>query len=432
MHISQPANFAQSLSNPGNSQALNILKACLLHLFILSLAFLGWRLISGETLIPSIKQLSSWDVKWYSSIVEKGYQFVAKSQSNVAFFPMFPYLWKWLGLNAYGAALLNILFFYTGFFFLAYLNRFTFKLAMLFLSVPSLMFMYVPYTEALFFLFSTFLLAALHKNNVWATCLFLVICSLIRPVATVFLPALIIMELLTSGSQKNSSTALNLIAYTLSIVIGLGSVMGIQYLQTGTAFGFIEAQKYWDHTFRLPQFPLTSWGSTRLIQQMDGVAILLGMVAGFNLWKLFVKRVKGEELPEQNKAVIFSTLYLTGIALVILFFQGGSLQSLNRYFFATAFFVVFAISFLKNNPLKVQQLKWLFIFLTLFWLVFGSYAHVKVLLKFLALTAYLLLYLLLLVERKNIGNIAWLLIYIINIIAQVFVLQIFLRAEWVG
>ena len=58
---------------------------------------------------PGQASLLYWDAGWYHSIVEHGYRFDAHAANNTAFFPLFPYLWKALGLSPAATAARNAL-----------------------------------------------------------------------------------------------------------------------------------------------------------------------------------------------------------------------------------------------------------------------------------------------------------------------------------
>ncbi len=398
------------------------------HLFFLSVVFVFFRLQAGETILPTPHELNKWDASWYNSIVASGYRFQQDLKSNVAFFPLFPYVWKALHLNGLGISLFNVLVFYLGFGILAYHYRIAPRYYLLYLSVPVFMFMYVPYTEAMFFLFSGLLLLGLRNGNTGLICFSLLICSFIRPVATVFLPALIIMEILTQ--KRTHLTFRNLAFYCGCVLLGLAGVMLIQYVQTGTAFGFFYAQKAWQHYFRLPDLPFTS-SFFALSKILDGTALLLGCLAGAKLFTWFRQWLENKNnIPD--KALVFSALYLFGMTMAIVFFQGGSLHSLNRYFFATAFFIVFLHQFLTTYRLKTKNLKWIILGLLIFWLPVGSYQKFMAFINYTLLTIYLIAYLYLESTNKKVsGGVMWLL-YFVNVFFQVYLLQMFFHSQWVG
>ena len=129
---------------------LRIFKLIGLHLFLLFTAYSILMFLGFITQMPNAGNLNRWDTGWYLSIVENGYV-LQEGQSNVAFFPFFPFLWKSLHLGMRSVSLLNAILFLGAFSWLA--NEFKLKNSHIFffLSVPSFMFMFVPYSEASFF-----------------------------------------------------------------------------------------------------------------------------------------------------------------------------------------------------------------------------------------------------------------------------------------
>ncbi len=417
--------------SPDYARIKIIFQVCLLHLLVLTAIFIGFRLAAGQPVIPLLEEIDKWDVLWYKTIIDRGYFYDPQQQSNVAFFPLFPYLWETSGLNNYGISLFNLLVFYLSFGLLAYQYRFRISYAWLYLSVPSFMFMYIPYTEALFFLFSVLLLLSLRQRHLVFIAACLLVCATIRPVGTVFLPALIIMEILTSRHQKWVITLRNILIYCGGVLAGLGIVMFIQYQKTGTALGFIYSQSQWEHYFRLPQLPLSTWSPEKYILMMDGTALLLGAVAGLKLLQWFIAFLKKHLLLE-DKALVFSALYLLGITFAILFFQGGSLHSLNRYFFCTAFFLIFFNYLIEEEKIEQKHIFWIFGGLILYWLLFKSYVKFGPFLKFFLGSVYLVAYLVLKLPNKKFHKIVWAGIYVVNVYLQIVLIQAFLKNSWVG
>jgi hypothetical protein len=54
------------------------------------------------------ESLCWFDCVWYQSIINHGYSFHYNQQSNVAFFPLFPFVWKMLGLSFFSMSLFNL------------------------------------------------------------------------------------------------------------------------------------------------------------------------------------------------------------------------------------------------------------------------------------------------------------------------------------
>lgn len=216
--------------------------------------------------------LKEWDAYWYGSIAEHGYLYDEAKPSNSGFFPLFPYtwrlLWKLTKASVQGVCLFNGMLFLAGMLVLRKAFNFSWMYFLVFISIPSNMFMYVPYTEAIFFFFSTLLLVGLRTNNAYLVAAGLFFASLTKATALFFLPAILCMEILNFESlwQCVKRTA----AYAFFPLLGLFSVILFQYKATGVWFAYYRTQAhFWKRTFHVPEFPLTTWGGPRVLW-LDG------------------------------------------------------------------------------------------------------------------------------------------------------------------
>jgi hypothetical protein len=114
---------------------------------------------------PFVNMWARWDGGWYLDIAEHGYRFVPGEQSNVAFFPLYPYLirlvhhiiplnrdsgWLSLGIIVSNTALLTALIYFYRLMRFDY-DRRTAARAVLYLCVfPTTLFLSAVYSESLF------------------------------------------------------------------------------------------------------------------------------------------------------------------------------------------------------------------------------------------------------------------------------------------
>lgn len=364
--------------------ALILLLFYLLQGFIFLVGMQGWVAIQAGGLLQ-------WDAELYADIVRDGY-----SRMYTAFFPLFPLVWKLTGLGAIGISLLN------GFLFIVSLSWLSSELKakthelLLLAATPTFIFFLVPYSEALFFLGSTLLLAGLFKKQQSLLLIGLLVCSFARPTASVFIPAIVITEWLCRDSPKKA--LLQMLKQIVAAALGLFLALWVHQNYTGAWLSFFDVQsEYWDNTLRIPSLPLRSWAGMK-ITMLDGFALSVSMMSGIALFKSLqpnFKRLKSNA----PKGLVFSLLYLLGIGLVVLLFRGGELFSLNRFVFASAFFVVAAFYFAK---LKLSKKAFYFpLALFLYWLLFNSYVHIQTLLKYLLVTLFLSLPVVMQIEMKN-------------------------------
>lgn len=377
--------------------------------------------------IISSVNFTNWDAEHYKYIKEFGYQ-----GFRVAFFPLFPLIWKLFNVNELGIVIINALFFLFSFYILIKkLNIKSIKEIALYLSIPSFIFFYLPYSESLFFLCSIIILLGLKKNIHYLVYIGLLFAILSRPAFTVFIPALIITELLSNRKGKGNLIIYRISAYLLISIIGIVIVGVIQHIDTGIWFNFFSVQKGWGNQLQIPHLPLTSWGGGFTVRT-DGFAFLIGILSGgyLLLSMLKLKYFKEKTIP---KEVIFSLSYIGGITLLVLLFRGGSLFSLNRFVFATPFIIIILNYWINLEfHLKLKHLLSIFGLVLLFWLFFGSYVHIQSFLKFTLLSLYVLLLFNLKSDKQIIKNSSFVILIIVNFTFQIIFYLKFLLGEWIG
>lgn len=364
-----------------------------------------------------------WDAEHYYSIKEHGYEGI-----NIAFFPFFPLLWKVSQLSVFAVSALNGLVYLVSFFLLAKIIKLRPAEALLYLSIPSSIFYFLPYSESVFFANSLLIIIGLKNNKTHLVFIGLFLCSLSRPAFTVFFPALIIVEFL----YHNWKVAIrHLSLYLIAILAGLVIVGYIQFLDTDKWFQFFSIQKHWGNYLQVPKLPLTSWGDDFIIR-LDGVALLAGLLSGTFLagYLLKLKPLRKFKVP---KEVIFSLAYLGGITLSVLLFRGGSLFSLNRFVFTTPFIIV-AASWFLNHPFKLKTKTLLLILpcIIAYWLFFGSWMHIQLFLMYIPVSVYILLIFAMKIDHISTGKPLLILLLLLNFGFQLHLFFRFFINQWVS
>jgi hypothetical protein len=377
----------------------------------------------------SISQFAQWDANWYSTIKDQGYTYIEGSQNSTGFFPGFPFFWKLSGVDILGMCVINFLLFLSSFLLLAHVFNPKERTQYLFLSIPCLFFFIVPYSESLFFLFTTLLLIGLKKNNWWLTMVSFALATFTRSAATIFIPALVASVFFIATKENWKKTLKEFLLYIFACITITFLVIYIQYLQTDVWFAAAKTHKHWEHELRMPKLPFHSWGAT-IIARLDGTAMFVGLTALVILLGLFISKLKNT-YTEKEKSYLFSLLYLAGITFSMLLFQGGDMHSLNRYIFATPFYFIFLLEFEKRK-FSYREVTITFLLLTLFWLLFGSYKHI---LTFIYCTLISLLFVLCMViytssEKKS--RWAFIIVYIVSTILQAYFFAHFLNGMWIG
>jgi hypothetical protein len=399
-------------------------------IFCFNLLFFG--VIRNE-----IQMLKQWDVGWYESILKEGYKFSADTGCNLAFFPMFPYIWKWTGFDYLGISVFNMAVYLVGLLLMQkYLTK-DIKTTLLVASLPSMFFCYVPYSESIFFLVSILILIGYKYERPYLIMLGLLLSSVTRSVAPIFLPAILVAELfLWKYSNYPFKIALErLMKFGLAVVVGLCITAYIQYFQTGKLFYFFEVQKFWNKSLHMPMIPFITWSAEYLLW-LDGAALLCCVLALILLISLFIKILKPQAIQFDNiGGLMFSLTYMVCIGVITVTttsnveWQGGvhtSIYSINRYIFAVPFIIPF-IQYITQQEFSKNQVMMgfciLFGFLSIF--VHNGFDY-----QMPSIVLYMILFYLL--TNKNSRKNHWIFIFVLNFTMQVLVYIWFLNGFWIG
>ena len=374
----------------------------------------------------------NWDGKHYYNIKNEGYKGI-----NIAFFPLFPSFWAFINVSIYNIVIINIIIWLSSFYYLIiqYSKLKLYEIG-LYLTVPSLLFCGVAYTEAFYFGATTLLIVGIKQHKKQLLYLGLFAATLCRPAFIFFAPALAAMELY--GNNENWSLnflikkTLNLLSYALCLLLALGAVFLIHYYQTGNFWAYFEASKQWGGVLILPKFPLTTWGAASILK-LDAASLCISLSAGFYLLYQIIKYKLTNAIP-LAKELIFALAYM-GVLGLFLFFRAGTLFSLNRFVLVNPFFIIIVHYFINSNiQFNKKQLASIFLAINLFMLLFGSYSHIKTLISFTVLACFLLLPFLLKYNQinKNYDYIIIIIITAVNFVLQLYFYTQFLSNEWVG
>jgi hypothetical protein len=404
------------------------------------LSFLGF--IKGS---PSNATIIHWDAFWYQNIVNNGYSFAEGHQSNIAFFPLFPMLWKVMHLSPICTSLLNLVLMISGMMVLRKLYNLSAREFMLLLSVPALFYCYIPYSEATFFLAGTLIIYGLQRDNKIAL-LGVFLACLARSASLIFIPLILFVKFYNYRTKKNNRQLI--IESVLLIVTAIVStllVQTFQYVETGKFFAIFETQKEWHRILALPELYLTTWDGARLIW-LDGLAFFTGLIA-LSLCCIYLWKKINHHHKTISPAFLFSLGYLAMVSTISLLYSGKdllggtSIYSINRFVFATPFFMVFLIMCFKNTNISRNAIVLFLIISVITWTLFNAFGFLPGLLKYTLpfmktkiyfgiIFLYSLLFLLMM-DRKIKHNI-WSGVYLLNLILQIFLFNAYLNDLWIG
>lgn len=280
---------------------------------------------------------SRWDSEWYYIIIHQGY--VGSSdplkQTDVVFFPLYPYLVKLFsapfGLNAfYVGSFLSFVFFVVACVLLYKLLRLDHEKnlamrAIFFLILFPLSFFFIAmYTESLFLLLVVSAFYAARKGRWMWVGIIAFLLGLTRLVGVAVLPALAI-EYLQQKKWRIQNIRADILWLGLGAV-GLLSFMALLQWKVGDALAFLHGQSAWLRTFEFPwttiardYWPLIASRSLQVIGSHRGeVTDLLYFVFGLAMIAILFLRER------ISYAVLALCLFIPAVT-------GGQLTSMGRY-----------------------------------------------------------------------------------------------------
>ncbi|HSZ72827.1 MAG TPA: hypothetical protein VK750_09120 [Cytophagaceae bacterium] len=379
-----------------------------------------------------------WDALHYLDIRNEGYLFDGCNDPRTAFFPLFPFIWKFLPSGGLTISIFNFTLFSISVIALTNVFQIRKNIAFLYLALPSCFFFLVPYTEAIQFAGLTLLLIGLKRNQLLYIFFGTFIATLSRPTATILVPAVFIVAFILIWQQQYTLKFIFirlLLPMLLAIALGLSIVNGIQYYDTGVWWAMIKAQTCWDHGIHAFSFPILSW-SEDYIHRYDGMMmdLILVIATGIIIW--FIQLLLGKKSNRHSPIDIpflFSSLYIAGVGFSILLFQKDT-HSINRYLQCTPFFFVFLATLLVEiKRYNIKYLISIFLLLLFFSAPFGAFNHIQTLLWYLlSITIILLLLTTFYWTISTLQKISFVITYLVLTAFQAFLLLTFLNGSWVG
>lgn len=385
-------------------------------------------------ILPDSKNLMYWDSAWYHDLAKNGYLYWTKGTSNSGFYFLFPLIWKLAGLNLYAIIVLNMAFMAAGFAIFTSLYKLSLAEKFLWLTIPSMYFCFIPYSEALFILVISVLFYGIVKKKVAIIWISLLLASILRPVSQVLFLAMLITELLTSPRNEWLKAIGRFFKlYGLPILIGNIIFTLVQWYQIGIWFAFYKAEKHWGHEFAWPTLPFNSTYGPKLLW-LNAIALFTGFIAlcllvGYG-FKWLVKNVA-----QNDKLLVLSLLYMTGVSLITILFSPiwgiwtTNIYDLHRYLFVNPFFWVFLHRYTVNRTYKLKDYLLFLLLANVFWLTFEHYQHIRYVLYFNSSTLFMILYMM--NTNKKLGWVP-LAITAINFFVQVQMFQWFLAMIYPG
>jgi hypothetical protein len=391
------------------------------YLAVITISITYFTVLESKSISESILLFN--DSIHYLNISNQGYA----NHFEVAFFPLFPYIWKLFGFSLVGVSGFNGILYTLCISLLAKIEQFSLLNFAIALALPSAIFFFLPYSESLYFACSCAILYSLKKNIYVLEAISILLCCFCRPVLPIVLASLIFFHFYRKDQVYRTVLSCSI------ALIGTFLAFLVHRFYTGNLFSYFSAFNTWDYNFKFPLLPFTSGGGTTIVQ-LDGYALLFGLFAIITLVRLFKNNftsLKSTIAP----ANLFSLLYIAFFTLLILsLMRGGNLTSMNRFIFCSPFFIL-ALYFLENNFVFSKETKSvliLFATLILYSFLFRSYVHIQPFMKYAFGAMIITLYL----SKSNVIekriNFEKSILLGALVFLQFIVFNKFLHGEWIG
>lgn len=416
----------------------------IIYLISLGLIFSILKIVGVISESPNNVNLLNWDASWYHSIVKEGYIYNETGQNNTGFFPGFPFIWKILNINPLMVSILNFTLFLIGISLLKIKLNAKPLSFFLCLSLPSIFFLYIPYSEALFYFLVSLFIYFWLKKHLFLTLVFAVLLSLVRPAIFFMVPPIILLLLFFKflGKKQNQVNLTALAGFLIGTFIGFYIIGHF----TGDFFSYSKSQViFWDHTFKLPSLPFTTWRGYRLLW-LDFFALLICILSAIVFLRGIYDTLTKKKL-ELDLVTLFSLGYLSMILVYVTFFhpiEDGrtSILSLNRYVLCSPFV---HILILRNyNKVKLNKINLLVFLVSLFLTIsLVGFPMVKVVglnmtnsfIYYLGIILFSILYFSSLISTKINQKLKLIIqvgIIILGVILQIYLFNSFLKGNWIG
>lgn len=392
--------------------------------------------------LPDAGNWCIWDCGWYNGMREHGYIYKPNQQNNLAFFPLFPLVWKMLDVGNIGMGLINYFIFVAAAWLMIWQFKISIKTLVVFLTIGLCFFFLVPYTESFFFLGSVLLMLGLYKSNYLFVALGAIIAIGTRSASMIFLVSFVWMLLIAFIEQKKWADIKLILFAMLAVLLVNAMVFVYQYQQTGRLFGCFEAHQYWNHYLRWPKLNHVSWHKP--VALTENFALVIGLFCKFILGTYFINLLLAKTkfvnplakvfVVSNNLCTVdlFALLYLSGGTSFILLYQQESLASLNRYVLSTPFYLLLLHLLVSRKvQLNIGKATWIGLIILLGFTISHSHVEHKILMIMGAGLSTTTIFFAL-PKNTKLNNAIVIVTCIAALFIQSFLLHYFISGNWVG
>ncbi len=384
---------------------------------------------------PEQETLLRFDAQSFHDLANNGYTPTLPGHMYQDHSFLFPWIWRIFSVNAFVMGIINLVIYATGFTLVTSLCKVTTDEQLIWLSLPSMLYMVIPYSEATNFLMGALCLFAIASENKILTSTTLLLLPLAGVQAIYLLPGLIIMEVVNNNRQEVVKSCLKaLVKYGLPILAGLFVFASLRSLQSGNwflNFNFIGESPV--IKWGIPKLPFTNSTGGDRTAWLSGLALFASLTSLLLLIKQLRQWTKTGKTSD-GPLVILSLAYLPCILLVFLFHNDTGnnytdLSGLHRIMMCSPFFFVVVYNYvLKGRDYNHKDILIVFLLSNVVWLAMGSFVHLTYILYFNVASVMIILFM---VQAKKSNTWTTMLICIINLTLQTLLYQQYLSGVMV-
>jgi hypothetical protein len=311
-----------------------------------------------------------WDAQLYKIIADSSYSgSKERIQVRLAFYPLYPFLWKLTRIDSPLIFILNYALFALGLIILFNLflenkkdNYFIFGIALI---LPAAIVYYLPYAESLFLLTFVLAIAALFKQKYWLFFIAAMAFSMTRPAALIFLFVLIVADFRYFFIHRQFRSFIKELSLKiLPFIIGILAVTVIQHLYSDSWTAYFDALFLWSVESGFLN-PITDWSiegfgmSTFSLFFIGIPSFIYSIIWGIKAFKKnnsrkFSSLFSGNTIWIKEYLFNASVIFIAGTLLYTALTTNNSLNGFYRYTMDVPF--SFIILFLLPEKIKNKSI----------------------------------------------------------------------------
>jgi hypothetical protein len=314
------------------------------------------------------ESVNHWDAALYKQVRDKAYESGARlAKEKLAFYPLFPLLWKLSRIDSELIVYCNYLLFVIGLILLAVmLMGETARTPLFFLFallVPTAVTYYLPYAESLFLLTMAIAVWGIFKKNYWIYFVGAMLFCMTRPACMIFMVALLAADFMYWVRHGNfKHFGIEFARKITPCVLGLGTVTIVQFLYTGSWTAYFDSMELWPAESGMFNL-ITDWSLEGFGMSVFAIFFLaIPALIYLAVWSWKSLRSYGTHTPDalfgddqnvkKDYLLHLSLLFVGGNLAYTILTSGNIINGFSRYTMAVPFF--YMILFLL--PEKMQGL----------------------------------------------------------------------------